>query len=132
MAQNASSALSEAVDHTLASAASAQLPETPPAVEARVSRYEGAVVVVSDGVGITVELTEPIRLSAAELSEELSSAATEALREAQALAIAELSSGGPDAAGLQAEFDSLREELMAAYTKELTELDERIKKVADS
>lgn len=131
MAPHESSALSRAVDHTLASAASASLPEVPPPAEVTVSRHEEAIVVRSDGTSVAIELSEPLRLGAAELAEELSGAINEALQEAQIQSMAQIESV-PELGALQRELDSLREELTSAYDDELRGIDARIAKLAES
>lgn len=96
-------------------------------VEVRVSSQDGAIVVTSDGTRVHVELSDPIRLDAATLSEELNAAVNDALAGAQERALEQLDHAQPpDGAGLAA----LGRELVDAYRAEMQALDERIAKVA--
>lgn len=121
------SPLSAALDETLAGLPEIDVAFAPEPVHARASRHEGAIVVSSDGTGIRVELSHPIRLDAETLADELTSAANEALAEAQSQVLAAIA--GPGGADL-GRIRQLGSELGAAYDAELRQLDARIARMA--
>lgn len=116
--------LSDAVARTLdAAQATVDAPPEPARVE--VARHEGALSVVSDGATVEIRLTDPVRLDAARLSEELTAMCNEALAKARDEVLA---GTGTTAVDLQ----RLSDELTHGLDAQLRELDERIERLARS
>lgn len=120
------SPLSAAARETLSGLTDITTAALPEPCTARISAQDGAIVVISDGASVTVELTHPIRLDAARLSEEITKAANEALEQARTQ-MWERDDGSPGAATSLTELGS---RLVDAYDAELRDLDERIDRLA--
>lgn len=117
--------LSDAVARTLDAIASATIDTPPEPVRVEVIRHEGALSVVSDGATVEIQLTDPVRLDAARLAEELSAMCNEALERARDEALA-----GTD--GAPVDLRRLSDELTHGLDQQLRELDERIERLARS
>lgn len=99
-------------------------------VEAEASRNDRSVVVrASTEEIIAIEITEPIRVPAAELAALVTEAANEALAAAREQAMAQFS-GMPDLAEVQEGLRSLQGEVLDSYRVEMAKLEDLTKGLA--